>query len=95
MRTTISIDDGVLATAKHLAAGKGMTLGEYLEEGARRLNAHEEARPARRLGDDLPTFRGELNQAVDWASNRSIYELMYAPEDDRVLRIVRGEGAEA
>lgn len=72
-----------------------MTLGEYLEEGARRLNAHEEARPARRRGAEIPVFRGELNPAVDWASNRSLYELMYLSEDARALGAARASDGDA
>ena len=91
MRTTVSIDDDILATAKRRAEARGMTLGEYLEEGARRLNAHEEARPARRHGE-LPVIRsGGYRDGLDLTSNRVIWELAYAEDDARTMRIVRGE----
>jgi hypothetical protein len=76
MRTTLSIDDALLARAKARAAGEGVTLGQYVEESLRctlATAAQESRRPVRlttvggtgpRPGVDL-TDTGQLFELLD------------------------------
>lgn len=60
MRTTIAIDDDILATVKHLAEQEGKTVGEVISELARQglaLGAHS-ARAVRNGVRLLPHRRG-------------------------------------
>lgn len=52
MKTTVELSDGLLAEAKKLAAQRGTTLREVLEEGLRReLERAEQGAAAFRLRD--------------------------------------------
>jgi hypothetical protein len=75
MRTTVAVDDHLLAAAKQRARERGVTLGVLVEEALR----HElSAEP--RAGDAaaVPVHRGEggLRPGVDLSSNRAIAELL-------------------
>ena len=75
MRTTISIHDELLASAKLRARERGKTLGQLVEDALRReLSADDEIvdRPP------VPIFRGGngLRPGVDITSNRALYELL-------------------
>lgn len=82
MRTTIRLDDNVLADAKRLAAERGTTLTAVIEEALREALA-------RGRGDDasprpeIPVSRGGrgLQPGVDLDSNAALLDLMEA--DDR------------
>ena len=51
MRTTLAIDDDILAAAKHLAESQGKTVGEVVSMLARQgLNKAARATPATRNG---------------------------------------------
>lgn len=90
MRTTITIDDGLLATVKRCAAAKGLTVGEYLEEGARQLIARDDIRPARSADIELPTFStGGFLPGIDPSSNRSLSALL--DEEDYEHYVVKFE----
>jgi hypothetical protein len=52
MRTTLSIEDDVLAAAKELAAREGKTVGEVISELARK--ALSPKRPNRRTRNGVP-----------------------------------------
>ena len=86
MRTTLNIEDGLLADAKELAAQRGTTVTAVVEEALRErvLRARETAPgpPA-----ELPVFRGGLGfrAGVDLDDNAALLELMEAglPLDKR------------
>lgn len=78
MRTTLQLDEDVLAAARALAARQGRTLGEVVSELARRGLAPATAAPRYRNGirlmpvrqDARPTPLDEVNQLRDehpWA----------------------------
>ncbi len=57
MRTTIKIDDQLLAEAKARAAASGRTLGAVVEDALREVLARRPSRGHDR-GAELPTFAG-------------------------------------
>lgn len=75
MRTTLAIDDAVLAAAKERAAVLGLTLGQLAERALQRELAH-------RAEDDalvpLPVSRqtGGPRPGIDLTSNRALYEAL-------------------
>lgn len=74
MRTTVNIDDRLLAASKAAARDAGITLGEFVE-GSLRL------RLTTRAGDPgpaLPVFRDGTGPrpGVDLSSNRSLYDAL-------------------
>lgn len=78
MRTTIRLDDELLADAKALAARTGRTLTAVIEDSLRQALAMRE-----RLEDeppsDLPTFRGDgLQPGVDLDDTAALLSLMDA-----------------
>ncbi|NKI96215.1 DUF2191 domain-containing protein [Rhizobacter sp. SG703] len=77
MKTTLDINDELLATAKALAARQRTTLTRLIEEGLKlRLNAWQGAAPRGKLR--LPVFkgRGGLVAGIDPLSNRSLLEAL-------------------
>lgn len=75
MRTTISIHDELLNSAKLRARERGMTLGGLIEDALRReLSVRDE--PEHR--PPVPVFRGGngLMPGVDLTSNRAIAEFL-------------------
>jgi hypothetical protein len=77
MKTTLDINDELLATAKALAARQRTTLTRLIEEGLQlRLRAQQAAVP--RGKSRLPVFkgRGGLVAGVDPLSNRSLLEAL-------------------
>ncbi|MDP2710979.1 MAG: CopG family transcriptional regulator [Solirubrobacteraceae bacterium] len=75
MRTTVSIHDELLESAKLRAKERGKTLGQLIEDGLRReLSAALEHAPR----PEVPVFRGGggLMPGVDITSNRALYELL-------------------
>jgi hypothetical protein len=75
MRTTVSIHDELLESAKARAHERGQTLGAFVEDALRRelsLNAE----PAPRI--PLPVFKGGngVRPGVDITSNRAMQELL-------------------
>jgi hypothetical protein len=80
MRTTVAIDDKLLALARHRAAERGQTLGQYVEESLRRnivLNDAGSAMPV------IPVFtRGTgMRLGIDPASNRALFDALDASGD--------------
>jgi len=75
MRTTVRLDDQLLAQAKALAARTGRTLTQVIEDALRQaLAASEESR---RLKVELPTFGGDgLQPGVDLDDTASLISLM-------------------
>ncbi len=78
MRTTIRLDDQLLAEAKQLAARTGRTLTAVIEDALRQALA--QARSTRRKKQepvDLPTFRGKgLQPGVDLDDTAALLSLM-------------------
>jgi hypothetical protein len=70
MRTTVSIDDNLLAEAKERARGRGQTLGQLLEDAIRReLSASGDEEPP-----PVPVFTGGTGArpGIDLTSNRAL-----------------------
>ncbi len=75
MRTTVSIDDELLASAKARARARGVTLGTLLEDALR----HElslNAKPRKRV--PVPVFDGKTGPrpGVNLNSNRELQEFL-------------------
>jgi hypothetical protein len=74
MRTTLAIDDQLLAAAKDRARRLGVTLGSVVNSALRRELAIEEVseRPS------VPVFRGGSGPraGIDLRSNRSLSEIL-------------------
>jgi hypothetical protein len=72
MKTTLNIDDTVMAELKREAARQGRTMSEMVETALRLLLR---SRPKRGALPELPTFRsgGEL---VDIADRDALYQAM-------------------
>lgn len=77
VRTTVTIDDRLLAWAKERSQVEGRTLGELIEEALQQLML----RPATREVVPLPIFHGAggFRPGVDPLSNRSMLD---AVDDD-------------
>jgi hypothetical protein len=76
MKTTLDLNDQLLADAKALAARKRTTLTRLIEEGLHmRLRAHAAPRRGKLR---LPVFkgRGGLVEGVDPLSNKSLLEAL-------------------
>ena len=84
MRTTVSISEELLATAKARARERGQTLGEVVDAALRRELSADSATAQR---PPVPIFRGGSGPrpGVDLASNRAMYEVLDdgTPLDDR------------
>jgi len=75
VRTTISIDDELLASAKARARERGKTLGQLVEDALRRELAVDYTTAK---GPPVPIFRGGggSTPGLDLTSNRAIYEFL-------------------
>ncbi len=75
MRTTVTIADELLASAKLRAQERGITLGALVEDALRRELAVSNETPER---PPVPIFRGGngLRPGVDISSNRAICEFL-------------------
>jgi Ribbon-helix-helix protein, copG family len=80
MRTTVSIDDYLLAAAKEAARRRGTTLGELVEDALRRALAE----PVASLGPAVPIFRDGkgLRPGVPFRSNRDLTEFLERQQPD-------------
>jgi len=74
MRTTVAIDDELLAAAKRRAHQRNETLGQVVEAALRRELARDDAGEA----PPVPVFRGGggVRPGVDLTSNRALHELL-------------------
>lgn len=72
MRTTLAIDDNVLAAARSAARRRGLTLGRLVEDALRLELSQPVAAPA----PSIPIFRGGggPQPGVDLSSNRALAE---------------------
>jgi hypothetical protein len=79
MRTTINLDDDLLAEAKQVAARTGRTLAAVVED-ALRESLHRRHRTARRTVE-LPTFGADgVQPGVDLDDSAALLDLM-GPEN--------------
>ena len=78
MRTTIRLDDELLATAKRAAIERGTTLTAVIEDALRRALAPD---PRSRTAPAAPpTFRGDgLQPGVDLDDTASLLDVMDEP----------------
>jgi Bacterial antitoxin of type II TA system, VapB len=74
MRTTIALDDHLLASAKRRARERGETLGQVVENALRR----ELTEPAAVESPEVPVFRGGGGPlpGIDLTSNRALREAL-------------------
>lgn len=83
MRTTIRLDDELLAAAKRCAAATGRTLTAVIEEALRESLGRRES-PGLRERVELPSFSGNgLQPGVDLDDTASLLELMEERVDPR------------
>ena len=75
MRTTVKIDDQLLAEAKAQAARSGRTLSEVVED-ALRESLSRGARSVRERSIELPTFSSRLQPGVDLDDSAALLDLM-------------------
>jgi hypothetical protein len=77
MKTTLDLNDQLLADAKVLAAQQRTSLTRLIEEGLQ-LRLRANAAPAKRRRVRLPVFkgRGGLMAGVDPLSNKALLEAM-------------------
>lgn len=75
MKTTLDIDDQLLARAKALSAHERKSLTRLIEEGLR-LRLRRPARGARRAAPTLAIHRGKggVIEGIDPTSNRSMLD---------------------
>jgi hypothetical protein len=82
MRTTIRLDDGLLAQAKQIAAETGRTLTRVIEDALRQSFARRHGPPPER--PELPTFcGGGVLPGVDLDDTASLLDLMEGPPAPR------------
>jgi len=77
MKTTLNLNDQLLADAKTLATQERMSLTRLIEEGLR-LRLHAKAASAKKQRVRLPVFKGGggLVAGVDPLSNKSMLETL-------------------
>lgn len=77
MKTTLDLNDQLLADAKALAAQQHMSLTRLIEEGLR-LRLRAKVDPAPSAGARLPVFdgRGGLVTGVNPLSNKALLEAL-------------------
>ena len=77
MKTTLDLNDQLLADAKALAARQRTSLTRVIEEGLH-LRLRAQAAPAKRRSVRLPVFkgRGGLVAGVDPLSNRALLDAL-------------------
>lgn len=79
-RTTIRLDDHLLAEVKRLAVKSNRTLTSVIEDALREVVARQDERsPAHRL--DLPTYGGGwVRSSVDIDDSAALLDIMEGPE---------------
>ncbi len=80
MRTTIRLDDELLARAKQFAVSSGRTLTAVIEDALREALVRKDSQP-KRPRPRLPTFRAQLLPGVDLNDTAALADLMDADRD--------------
>ena len=75
MKTTLNLNDLLLARAKRRAARAGVTLTRFVED-ALRLKLADEDRPPPRFRLELRTVRGHCPPRVDISDRAELYDTM-------------------
>ncbi len=76
MRTTITMDDDLLAEVKSVAARTNRTLSAVIEDAVRELLARRDA-PRHPAPIQLPTFRGNgLRPGIDLDDSAGLLDVM-------------------
>lgn len=85
MRTTVAIDDHLLAAAKRRARDAGLTLGQLVERGLQRELARTE--PGEEP-PEIPVFSGGTGPrpGIDLDSNRAVLEVLDEGQAVKKLR---------
>lgn len=71
MKTTIELDDDLVAAVRARARERGMTMREVIEGALRRV-LHDGGRPPARYRLDLPVTAGRRPPTIDVDSNAEI-----------------------
>ncbi len=80
MKTTLNIDDTVMAELKREAARQGRTMSELVENALRLFFRAQRKRPKI---PPLPTFHGGV-ELVDIADRNALYDAMEGDRDQRL-----------
>lgn len=80
MRTTINLDDAVLAEAKAVAARSGRTVTAVIEDAVR-VELLRRRQAADRPRVELPTGALRVRPGVNLDSTAALLDLMEAPDD--------------
>lgn len=85
MRTTVTVDDHLLESAKEQAKRRGMTLGRFVEEALRRELAYRATANPR---PPVPVFREGrgVRPGVDVTSTRALLEAIEEGQSVEQLR---------
>lgn len=82
MRTTLSIDDHVMAMAKRLAVSRNCSLGKFVEDALRQVVACAGADMERRTRVDLPEGgEGGLQPGIDMNNSADLLFVMEKRDD--------------
>lgn len=87
MKTTLDLNDTLLATAKVVAARKRMTLTRLIEEGLQlRLRAAGRSRGGKATAPAIPVYRGRggLRAGIDPSRNRALLDAADDPAPPRL-----------
>jgi hypothetical protein len=76
MRTTVRLDDALLAEAKALAARTGRTLTDVIEDALRESLSRGSGRPRRTI--ELPVAHGGPRPGVNLDSTSDLLDIMEA-----------------
>jgi hypothetical protein len=77
MKTTLNLDDGLVRRAKRVAAERGTTLTQIVEDALRDALREDRADTDFRLS--LPTVRGHSVPSVDPADRDRLYDVLDPP----------------
>ena len=91
MRTTVNLDDGLLAIVKRLARERGESLGAVLEAAIQQYLAAYT--PNREVPLQLPVFQGHLGvrPGVDLRTNSGLSDAIHADEDAEMAARILNE----
>lgn len=79
MKTTLNLNDDLIARAKKLAAKERSTLSKLAEEGLMlRLNRRRSQTKARIADLPVSKCRGGMRQGIDGTNNRSMFDALGA-----------------
>jgi hypothetical protein len=83
VRTTIRLEDSLLAEAKRIAAEKGSTLTSVIENALRQSFAVQKRVGKRRKVRFTTSGKGGLRPEVDLDDSAALLDLMERPNDSR------------